>query len=278
MVYNSKTQNATWGYPVNTAYVTLTSQIATPSNNTIRVALAGDPSCFTDQTLQWAKTNGVTEIHVVPYSLDPNQNTINLIHKYGMTGIYDVEGPLWALRGYSSAAFSDTEMSQLKGIKNAGWDGFASEGLFGGQVQQINSIGLPYISYGSEIGTILYAGQPNIYQHPLGSHAADYAEIYDVNLKAAYFNEIKFSAALNNRLGNGLTIGLWVSPGVLGGQNPALINKQITGWVTELWQSYHIKVGTVLFWTGMGQCPFNWVQSGGAMYNTFQDVKSYQYT
>ncbi|MGB8216555.1 MAG: hypothetical protein WCE94_04560 [Candidatus Methanoperedens sp.] len=276
-VYNIDSKASDLLYPKWDAYVQLIGQF-TQSGNDLRIALAGDPSSFTDAALAWAKANGVTEIHIVPYTLDTFPDVHARIDKYNLFAVYDIEGPLWALRGFSSTPFTDTEMAQLKAIKDTGWDAFASEGLVRVQVQQLNSLGLPFISYGSEIGTILYEGQPNIYQHPLGSHLADYQEVYDVTLKQAYFDSIKYSATVAKAHGQGFTTGLWLNGGAVYGQaNPAVINGEIIRWVNELYKTYNIKLGTVMFWTGMGQSPMPWVQPGGAFHDLFVQIQTFRY-
>lgn len=262
-------------YPRANAYVLFGNPV-TVSSDKLRIAIAGDPVSFTTANLDWAKQNGVSEIHLVPYSLYVDPNLVKDIHNHGMTCIVDIQVPLWVGRGFSSTPFSETEISQLRILKGEGIDGLASEGLFRVHVQQINSLGVPFIDYGSEVGQNLLEGTPNIYQIPLNGTVGWYQEVYDLNLKSNYFQTIEY-AAIKTHSESGFTSGVWVTLGQAQGQNPLTQGDTLLQWISELYRNYNVRVSVFLFWTGSGYSAFPYIMDGGIFHNVFVDAQHYTY-
>jgi hypothetical protein len=256
-----------------------------PTNNTtispqpktlhVRIAVGGDPSAFTPETLAWYQAMGVSEIHIVPSNYYTYPELATLIKSYGMYPIVDVEYTQWVGRGYSIYNDGTPSAFYYAGLRDAGWVAIASEGLSAEHVNTIRQY-LPFISYGGDDGVDLYRSQ--YYHHSYNSHAANYQEVYYSENYYNYLNTLSFAAERTPH-NFGMTIGLWgwssVRPATLS-MNPDMIGALIRD---LYYQGHDLNGMTFLFWTGAGNNPILFLQRdpwgyGGDFVPTFNFVRS----
>jgi hypothetical protein len=140
----------------------------------IWLGAGGGAWSITDETCQKLAALGVRDVHCVSLDLSTQTAALTNIKKHGMTPTFDVEIPLWVNTNMNPYADISYVGPQLQGLKAAGWRYFASEGLGKAQVNIIRSV-LPFINYGSEDGSDMYAG---MYNHDSDAHFANLLESY----------------------------------------------------------------------------------------------------
>ena len=237
---------------------------AKPSPQPLRIAVGGDISYFTDAELTQLKAMGVVEVHAVVPDALPYADVAARIKAHGMVPVYDGEMPFWYNRN-SESPFSATELSILKTIYNAGWHNFASEGLYGTQVAQIDAVGFHYYNYGGDQGNNVYT---EYFAHAHGSHYANYEEFYDPAVAPRTLTTILYQAK-ETPATNGILFGLWkYVPS--GGTCPAINGATYV----KDWNAKGAKITTVLLWGGIGTNPYDWMGPGGCYYTTFNEIKA----
>lgn len=189
--------------------VNCTNCTAVYTNNTtdtfhVRIAVSGNPSSFTPQALAWCKAQGITEVHIVPYDLQPYPDVCKLIRSFGMWPVYSPEYALWYSPGFQNIDINQ-HRPEFQAIKNAGWVAFSSEGLFRSHVAILTEY-LPFISFGGDTGVSLYTS--SYYNHPLDSHTINCQEYYYTPYLGAYLSTLTYDAYVTPKH-IGLTIGLW---------------------------------------------------------------------
>lgn len=250
-----------WKIPTPTPTITPTAE---PNNTTflpqphplpqvlhVRIAVGGDPSAFTPQTLEWYRGQGVTEVHIVPSDYYTYPELASLIKSFGMYPVVDVENTQWAGMGYSIYNSGEASRHYFAGLRDAGWVAIASEGLSDECVATIQQF-LPFISYGGDDGVNLY--ESSYYHHDYKSHAANYQEIYYSEYYSQYRDTLNFGAKLTPK-NFGVTIGLWgwssKRPATMS-MNPSMIEALLRD---LYYQGNDLNGMTFLFWTGAGFNP-----------------------
>jgi hypothetical protein len=247
-----------------------TTVIPPPVKQPLRIAVAGDVASFTNPVLDQLKSMGVTEVHIVVPNAGLYTDVLARIKAHGMTPVYDGEVPFW-MDHNSNTAYNALELSTLKSIHDAGWEYFASEGLYAIQVNQINNIGFKYINYGGDMGENLYCNN-NYGPHAKGSHYANLMESYDANLKPTITATILYQAK-ETPLHNGILFGLWTGSRT-GGPNIALQSGGAAQYIKDL-NAKGAKITTVLWWCGLTQSPLT--QLNGQFQTPFNEVKALRF-
>jgi hypothetical protein len=252
--------NTTCPAPTNTTPVPCPPQ-------PLRIAVAGDVQFMTPARLDYWKSVGVVEIHIVSPDAQTYPTVLRDIQARGMVPVYDGEMAYWYNRN-SASPFTAIELASLKSIYDAGWHNFASEGLYGNQVAQINGLGFHYYNYGGDQGNNLYTEN---FGHAHGSHWANYEEFYDPVLETKTLNTILYQAK-ETPTTNGVLYGLWrYVPS--GGTCPAF---DAAKYVKDF-NAKGAKITTVLFWGGLTTDPYAWVGPGGCYYSDFNEVKALRF-
>ena len=210
----------------------------------------GTETCHSQETIDFMKKIGpFSEFQYVSATLDPRPDIATRMNENGIWPIYDVEGRLWAGAGFSPADIS-WAIPQLQAIKNAGWKGFSSEGMYGPQVEVIRNVA-PYADYGSEDGQSMIGGH---YGHWMGQATAHYME----NYYTYALNAMKETALINNQdtpNEMGLTWMLY---------STASLELDINAMRSFLdWgESQGIKWKVFTFWMGEIHCPKDLLEQG----------------
>ena len=130
---------------------------------------------ITEANMAAAQKLGASRIHAVVGDLNTHKAELDLIHKYGMEGVLDVEIPLWVNIGMNTGADISWVGSQLQACQQAGWKYFSEEGGGRSQIDVISADGRKFINYGSENGANMYFGQ---YNHAADAHTENLIEWY----------------------------------------------------------------------------------------------------
>lgn len=130
---------------------------------------------ITESNMAAAQKRGASRIHLVVGDLNTHKAELDLIHKYGMEGVLDVEIPLWVNIGMNAGADISWTRPQLQACQQAGWRYFSEEGGGRSQIDVIRADGRRFINYGSENGANMYFGQ---YNHTADAHSENLIEWY----------------------------------------------------------------------------------------------------
>jgi len=242
----------------------------TPSNGTlhVRIAVGGSPSSFNAKTLEWYKSQGVNEIHVVVPDLNPYPELAALIRAYGMVPVYNLEHPLWVDSGSQDLNFNYYR-PQLFSISQSHWAAFSSEGLRSFQVSVLDEY-LPFVSYFGDQGDNLYALP--YYSHPYNSHYANYPEFYYSWYYGSYINTMIEASKVTPQHA-GMTLGLWSTADL--SRDPSSVEGAL-----RILNNNHVNLNgfTFLFWGGTYD-PMLWLRKdpygyGGDFVPTLQFVQS----
>jgi hypothetical protein len=210
----------------------------------------GSEECHSQETIDYMKSLGFSEFHFVGQSLDPRPDILARLKANGIFPVFNIEW-LWINTGMQPADISGY-IPQLKAIMAAGWKGFASEGLFGPQVEIIRQIG-PYMNEGGEWGENLIGGY---YGHWRGQHTANYMECYHSSAI-----EAMHSTMLVNNVDTpqemGLTYMMYPQTADLE-MAPDSMRQQIIEWS----EAQGVKLRVYLFWMGFEGCPKTKLQDG----------------
>jgi hypothetical protein len=207
----------------------------------IWLGAAGAWWSITDEICQRLAALGVRDIHCVSEDLSTQTAALTNINKYGMTPTFDVEIPLWAKGNVNMNVNVDLSyaVQQLQAIKAAGWKYFACEGLGKAQVNIIRSV-LPFINYGSEDGSDMYAG---LYSHDSDAHFANLLESYHKWAVQTYHASAQ--SAWSRCKNFGITFQMFGPQSDLE-TDLAAVEQYLTGF-----KGMEITISEVLLWTGV---------------------------